>query len=496
MSMDLPPPQIPVSIPVQRMQISSHKRSIQFGVYHLYLMGFESFSESDINHLVDHPTSAESVIRYLSNELYRKGFITSRVMYAVKGSDLYVMAVNKSVRSIKGPSDLVKFFSGLSQDKPFAISKFEASRALASAYADRIGLSVQTRFVDVSDTQVDLELKTSSIPTGSFSGSLSLGNAGSRYSGRNLLDATLKSASRGGLEASVNAQTSIFESKTELNAGSYKNIAARLDQISSIGSFGLGARITSFSIDNTPVPYSGRYNDFSIDWSNVVSATLSSRSLLNIKAGLSNRESSIESSGQTFFEEKYTYIDVTPSYVTSWANNRLTTSVQISGGRAQSLLNSYATDGYFVIRPIARYVRKHNNDYSFTAVVAGQWANAAIPEFQQWTLGGADALSAYLPSTYYGDAGYLIRLSEKRTIEFAKNCSIAGEVFVETGNVTTNDPKNMNTSTGKPSDYGIGISFQAYEHLSIKLSSAKAFNENSNTKDSKANFYATATLSF
>jgi hemolysin activation/secretion protein len=118
------------------------------------------------------------------------------------------------------------------------------------------------------------------------------------------------------------------------------------------------------------------------------------------------------------------------------------------------------------------YVQSLPAGFSVGFNLNGQYANATVPQNQQWVIGGFGNLTAFLPAVLVGDGGGLGRLNLGAPSWAWKGYSITGSAFVEAGLVRSHfTPANAPT-TRTLADAGLSLSGNTPFGTSLSLAYA------------------------
>lgn len=492
MPIAFPPPALPQAIPVAQVPRGAMAIPYAFGQYRVQLIGFADYDADELERLVKRSHDAEKLVLGLSDLVYRHGDLSARIRYAVAGKQLYVLLIRRPVRALRGSPGITRFFEGTEQSA-FDFNRFERARVLASGYADRAGLQVQARFIDAPGDRADLELRATPDPEARhLHVHASAGNQGSRFAGRNLVGGGL-SLSGGGVEAVVDVKTAISGEENEQTMGDYLEGTGQISRVSTVGIFGLSARRIDFSLDGPP-EIDGWFQEYGVEWSNVLRASPHSRLLGRVRLSYADRQSELASSDEDFFHERYSALELNPSYNWQADGQQFEASAALLLGQAGSQLNSAADDSFQLLRPLLRYTWRYGDHLAISATGATQWTGAAVPEYQQWTLGGIDMMSAFLPATFFGDSGYYLRVGGELGFTPGKHWKTALQVFAERGQVETNGASDA--TTGGVNDAGVGFSASYQRKLDLRLAAARPIGGDDSIDEQRADYYATVSLRY
>lgn len=495
MPVALPPPVPPEPVPIAEVQRHAETIRYRFGEHALYLLAFGDIDRDAIDRLVHEAPTAEHIVLGLSYLVYLRGDMTSQVVYSIDGDRIYVMRLQRRLRNVRGAPELRRFFEEAHSDGRLEAASFERSRVLASAYSDRAGLDVRPRFVDAPGGAVDLDLSARVDDDASrFATSMEINNHGSRFAGRNLVALGVTGNSRGGTQGQLRLKTApaaINESQVE---GDYLEGEVQLNTVSPGGIVGLSARRIDFSADAGQFVLRGWYQEYGLEWSDVLDASATSRTMLRLRGAYSDRQSEREADSWNLFTEQYVLAELTPTYATSLPFGRFDAAVSAVGAWAQEQVASASAERFQLVRPMLRVRWDQDANAALTLTAAGQWASDVVAESQQWTLGGNGSLSAYTPAALIGDHGSLVRLGESGRWNTHAGWTLTAELFAEYGTAqrsgATSGPRIEASNAG----LSLGASWRGT--LELGVSGARPIEGPELADDALADFYATLKLNF
>jgi hemolysin activation/secretion protein len=143
----------------------------------------------------------------------------------------------------------------------------------------------------------------------------------------------------------------------------------------------------------------------------------------------------------TITDQHYDFVSAGASFNRAFAafgaNASLAASVTVSKGLsapAGSFLLAGAPDTRFaLVQGSVNYTQALPMGYAAGLSWSGQWADATVPQNQQWVLGGFGNLTAWLPAVLVGDIGTLARASVSTPAWTWSGLSLTGGAFVEGG---------------------------------------------------------------
>lgn len=470
MPLDHLPPLQPSATPVTENVRAAKALRYQFGTHILHLLSFDHLPRSALDRLVREASTAEAVVLELSRMAYLEGQMSAQVLYAVDGNNVYVMLVQRPVRRLAARPDLQAFFDGAVHDGRIDAQTFERGRVLASAYADRSGEKVEPRLVETPDGRfVDLELRArDDRDADRFVAHVETNNHGSRFSGPNLLSLGLSASIGGGVQAALQGRTAPAQLNTDDAIADYREYELQLSRVGPGGVWGVGGRRLDFALKDQSVPVEGWYQEYGLEWSDVLTADLGSRWLLRLRGAYSDRQTMLGTGREAAFLEQYVLAEAAPTAAAALGTGRIEASLGIVGGWALAQIQSNAAEQVQILRPGLRLHWQQTAATAMTLTASGQWATAIVPEAQQWTLGGAGSLTAYVPATLLGDGGVLARLTQGVRFGDTGGWSLTVDLFGEYGSAERTDADRQSAT-----DVGLSLGLSWRRTLELAVSAAR-----------------------
>ncbi len=345
------------------------------------------------------------------------------------------------------PAEFDRFFN--ITDRPDLTTEMVTRRAIiANQYAARDGERLQSSFSPAEQPGgSDLTVTASKIPGFKpLSGSLLLGNYGSRYASSYVTGGNVLYHPGGGAELSANYLAGLPYWSRDSRDSQYHSQGFGGSLITPWGTYGLSAQKTHYQLGRSSYPLNttGDTASYAVSGSQLIYAT--ERAQLRLTQGFAHVDNRT-----TVFGGGYTVVDQRYDYVTAGLNFSQSYSI---GGLAGSFSANYAYNrgtsarsGTFLLSdaPTAATPLFHYSDLSLTAqqelpsgylaqaTVNGQWAQDTLPQQQQWVLGGLGNLTAYNAGIIVGDEGYAVRLSLQSPSKEYGPFRVTPNVFVERG---------------------------------------------------------------
>ncbi len=492
-----PPPVTPAPVSVAQVQRTAKAVRYRFGAHTLHLFAFEELDRDAVDRLMREAPTAEHAVLGLSQLAYHSGYLTSQVLYAVDGNQVYVMLVQRRLRTVRGEPDLKRFFSSAVDDGRIDQASFERGRVLASAYSDRAQMDVRPHFVHAPGGSVDLDLRAQPDDSANmFSASMELNNHGSRFAGRNLIALGLTGNSSGGSQGLLRVKAAPSAINDTETIGEYLEGELQFSTVSPAGVTGLTGRRINFSAGDGNDELTGWYQEYGLEWSDVLAASAATRTMVRVRAAYSDRQSERAVDSAPLFGERYALAEITPTYAASFGFGRFDAALGIIGGWALDQYASAAAERFQLLRPMLRVRWQQTANLALTLTGAGQWASDVVAEAQQWTLGGNGSLSAYVPAALVGDRGTLARLSEGVKWDRASGWTLSGELFVEHGTAERFGVGGGSSTRLSGSDAGIALGAGWRRLFQVDVSMAQPIGGPKFSADARADFYGTFKLSF
>jgi len=497
MAVALPPPETPILMKMADVPRDAKASVHRFGKYRLNLIGFETIDRLEVRTLIREAPNAEQLIVGLANLVYRSGRMTARIAYAISGQDVYIVLVPRKLREIKARPELRRFFSDSAVDADFDISSFERARLLASAYSTREAWTVQSRFVGAPGNTVDLQLRAEpSVQNDTQKIEVEASNRGSRFAGRNLVGASFATGLPNGYHGMIRGRLAPAQINEASTRGEYLEGEANLNRVGASGVIGLGLRRIEFSVSTDEAELSGWLQEASLEYSDIVMASLTGRGLYGLRLSYSDRQTVLEPGGQSVFQERYSYLEFAPSYSASFGNDRMDLSLSLIGGAASAQKNSFAAADVFLVRPLWKYTWQQSEAYSLALIAVGQWSADVVPESQQWTLGGDGSAAAYAPASLIGDSGFLLRIGQSYAFPLWRGWSRSAELYSEYGHVQRNALPGHSSMQDRVADAGVGLKLSWRRHLDLSVSAAVPVQQPRQPEAERTDFYASITLRY
>jgi hemolysin activation/secretion protein len=448
MAIALPPPITPQQGPPLELRDQSLTQkvvTIEYKGIHVHVFGSERVSAERIRAAVNAADNISDAVRAVGYLYYVSGYPAALVTYATVGQiqyDVYVRVVPGRVRDVEAPAALMPYFSDLKAAKePLTSSGFERDRALADAEAERSGLQYKPVFKPVGGDEVVLDLGEAAPGSKQWTVLGTFSNYGNRYAGPYLATAGGRLSFSSGDEFTLTGATSVrvlglggshSEPFHEGDGGWYR--------VTPLGVFGLQGRYGDFSQTLQGFQFNGEFSSGSATWLYPLYSDFQHR--LNLQAKIERDHEDVDapalsanctglvdqllidlglatcpsSPGGEVLSELYNFAELNLSYVARAQHGEHQAELQAGvvvrkGLGPHEAGGSSASLDFFLWQPSfsARYSLAPR--WSVLADGNFQFSNSALPQLQQFVLGGPASLHAYEAGAGIGDHGENLRLS-------------------------------------------------------------------------------------
>jgi hemolysin activation/secretion protein len=359
------------------------------------------------------------------------GYPVTQLSYARNADVVYVQLTPLGVKTVSGPPRLAAFFNGIETEQPLSEATLERRRLLASLYADRSDMSVQPKLIADDSSGTVFDLKPDRQPRSTPIASLDFGNPGNRFVGRYFSNAELRYAFDSGDEIKAAWNHGFTDLGETRGADGYEEQNLAWSRVTRYGVFGLSARNVDYGqqLEN-PAPLRNNLLHYDGDIQRVQASGLyplmarhSWRWLLDTSADYSYRRYRETSTDTLMQKQEYGSLQLGSFYVADLTAMQQPLDLSIGAtvrkglGDDRSAQDNVAADlGYLSLRPELRLNWSLGMQWRLRFDALGQYSSDVLPVEEQWVLGGADGVQAFLPGVAVGDSGAIAKLAlERRT---------------------------------------------------------------------------------
>lgn len=500
MSIALPPPVTPQLGTVEQLQPqASAGVVVAYQNYQLHVAAANILDEAAINKAVAGADTISNAIRNIAGAAYAAGYPAAQVLYVASGNEVYVVVQPGEVSAVRADDALQPYFEGLEAAKPLRDSDLERRRSLASMLADRAGYDITPVFEPDGNGGQVLDLEKNVKKHDPTQINIDFGNPGNRFASRYFLDLGLKTASNYGDEFRLFWREGLPNVGTAAG-GDYHEQNLSWNRVTPFGVYGLGGRYNSYQFTSTTgsvtTPFLGRLWSVEAIYLYPIFASFDSRWTAQGKLDYNDKKGEIDSTATTaafeYQREKYFSLEAATSYARNFTFIDHLWNVEIGGTVRKGLGDDekttfpiHANQGYTLFRGVSAlklYWQPGttsigwNPNLTSGLELSGQYSKDALPEQQQWVIGGQGNLTTALPGVATGDSGYLFRAYTETTLAapYLKGVDLRPKVFIETGSTAFELPK-LGQATGDQSvvDIGFEVGFKYRQWLDGSIAYAR-----------------------
>ncbi len=375
--------------------------AIAFKNYRLHFPAAGELGAATIRRAVARAGSIDELLIDLSRAYYADGQLSTQLVYAQDGRDIYLTVRQRQITEVQAPKALQPYFESLVGLPSLIDRDFEPHRALAGVYAQRAGIDAKARLEPTAEG-VSLRIEPTDTHAPPTSLSAEFGNPGNRFVGRHFLDLDLRHSDASGDQFKMLWNTAL----SKLNHGEaddYNEETLDWSRVTTFGIWGINGRALDYSSESGR---DGQLREGQLTWLMPIDATLRSRLLLEGRADYVNRESS---GPDSHLREEYPSAQIGVSYSYSASPSigplDLDVSMTLRKGLRNELSDTGAKLDYLLWQPTISVNLAFSDDWTTALLVAAQLASDPLPIESQWVLGGMDNIAAYLPGIAVGDSG-------------------------------------------------------------------------------------------
>jgi hypothetical protein len=542
MAIDLPPVIPPQASSAERIEQYAAAQSdaiidLKIGEYDLRISGNRYLSREQIDLIMTVVKTPAQAINALTQAYYQLGHLLVTVYFAHRDNTIFAHVINGHLAEIEAPESISPYFSSLIGDQDLTRSEFETKRVLADLKSERAGLDYGVSYQLSEDLTAFTIVLTESKKEDHDSTDLSLSanNYGNRFLGRYFANATLKHDFKGGIQASVSYDRALIE-LGEVNGGDYYNgYSFRLNYPSSFGLYGIEARYTEdrrrtngMMTSEGPSPIDGflctiplvceltggldlsassgttteaarrrlvsKVRSVALTGEQVISSNAVHR--FTVSQRLENVDSVIDIDGfGNALDEPQTSLELGLKYNKLihlfGLDSQLTTQGFIEAGlesdagtlgtdtREGEVATGRRTGEFLVFKPRLALKTAVSDWATLKTDVIGQFSNdQQLPLQQQFFLGGAAGLSAYLPGVLVGDSGSYAKLALESNGFPLFGLTFKPALFVEHGQAWYEDASGQAGDTREIADAGFSLKTELGKYFVSEILAATPIYDN------------------
>ncbi|WP_428310068.1 ShlB/FhaC/HecB family hemolysin secretion/activation protein [Hydrocarboniphaga sp.] len=413
------------------------------------------------------------------------GYPATQLTYARSGDVVYVQLTPGGVSSVSGPPRLAAFFRGIEREQPLTDATLERRQLLASLYADRSDLTVQPKLI-AGDAGTVFDLKPDRQSRSTPIASVDFGNPGNRFVGRYFSNAELRYAFDSGDEFKASWNHGFTDLGETRGADGYEEQNLVWSRVTPYGVFGLGGRNVDYgqNLEN-PAPLRNNLLHYDSDIQRLQASALLPlmarrdwRWLLDASADYSHRRYRETTTDSLMQNQEYGSLQLASFYVADATLLLQPLDISVGASLRKGLGDDRSGDqqvaadlGYLSLRPELRLNWNLGMQWRLRFDALGQYSRDILPVEEQWVLGGADGVQAFLPGVAVGDSGAIAKLALERNSGQLGALRLRIGVFSEYGYAKFSD---AGAAVDAQSVADIGIALRAsLRHVEASVSAAE-----------------------
>lgn len=400
----------------------------------------------------------------LDRAYQKAGFFLTGLRGEVQGKEVAIQVIHGRITETDMVPSLAPFFRGVEEREDLDRNTIIRKSVLADFYAAREGVRPKVDFAAASEpggskitvTEEPIEGAKSSDVTVSFN------NLGSRYSSRYVAQGVAVVRPGLGLEITANYTRGLPGLSPDSGGSRYDAAAAGISSVTPWGLYGATYTSTRYRIGRALETHpTGTIDIAAVNGTQLPYADETARWVFTESFTHTTNVVNVFDDAFTLTDQDYGFLSAGTNFSKSFSvlgqNASLRAGLTVSQGissRSGTLTSADpgVPDPHFtLIQGNLGYNQALPNGYSAALTWNGQWADATLPQNQQWVLGGLGNLTAWLPAVLVGDRGMLARASVFSPPWALDDLSVSGSAFVEAGVVTSHD-----RPIGTPVSRGLG----------------------------------------
>lgn len=392
--------------------------------YRYTVSGNTLLPETEIRTAMQSASAPEAAIAALRRAYTDKGYFLVAVVAQVQAQEVRVDVTQGRLAHVEGPAELAAYFNDLLGRDTVRNPQVVRRGLLAQADAATNGEQPRISFVPAAEHGAST-LRIDTVPlkeSRTASGSVTVGNLGNRYAGHDLVQVQGQLQHHG-----YTVQATHTRALTGIDQDSrgayYAATGATLAKVTPAGWFQLDGSTTRYrlGVAFAPLDPGGTVKVFGAGATQLLYAADARRWTLAEGLHRIHDRETVFDGAYALRDQRYDVLDLGSQ--ASWRVTGLAgraASLNLGGGfKLGGLGGSHGfasgpgnPEGRFRI-----YTARAGVDqalvggYSAQVELSAQTTPDTLPSYEQWVLGGSNALAAWFPGTLVGDRGYLGRVT-------------------------------------------------------------------------------------
>lgn len=448
MPIDFPPPPTPQQGDLAALHADSAAGAVavDIGIYVLRVFAPGIFTEAEIRSITAGTLDLSRAVRLLNAAAQNKGVVAPRTQYVRDGDDIYVSIRPGTLAAVEAPRPLQRYFTGLVGEEPLLVGDFEKRRLLGGVHAARMGADFTPVFTPAPDGGYRMTLKRNADVVSSGAARVNFSNFGNRFTGREFLDLDARQGTRWGDEFSAQARTAAtLTGIDDVEPGNeYNELQLGWNRVTPYGLVGVSARMIDYRQQFSTLAFNGQIKSLDFGYTGIVVSNASQRLTVQARADYVEKRLEFAASGILAQLEPYGSLELGTVWTASFRvlGQGLLSQASLAVRRGLGDWGPERTNSdldYWLLRP-GFSLRTLAEGFAGELQVLSQLAQVAVPEQQQWVVGGIGSLHAYVPGVAIGDRGLSARLIGEAPALSVSRFSLKPRLFLEWGAAEYSDP--------------------------------------------------------
>ena len=416
------------------------------------------------------------------------------------GGNLYVYEGRLTETDI--PEPLQGYFARFVDQPAVKEQAFRRRAILADAHADLAGydtIALYDRGKDPGTVRMDVKVRELEPERKTYS--LGVSNGGNRFVGEYFASAQARHATVNGRQYRGSLETAFSGNGASADDGDLYTVALGVDQITPLSTFDINVSHTDYEYSVDPsfenggdlfepegsqeqIRFDGATSVVAINAAQIAVAW--SRTRLSLIESLQYIADAVDrqGNGATVLDEQYATVGLRAKLAHQFRGDR-GIQLTVTPGFKQSFAESIepngsvfneADDQFRTASLDTRLSGQLADSLSFFVDTSYQWAFDALPQYEEWVLGGAGRMAAWSPGILVGDQGSYVIAAIDRDAFAVAGMQVNARLFAEYGGAEFE--QRADTPNRGVADAGIRLSTQLLDNrLSLQLTSAAVIDD-------------------
>jgi hemolysin activation/secretion protein len=441
-----PPPAIvePAQRPAEPLTVESHG-------YYYVVRGNLVLPANVVRTVIENNATPKEALDALNVEYKKAGYPFIALKADVNSKLVAVEVISGRITDINAPDDLRPYYAGLLGASELTRDDLIEKSAMADIYAGRSGTRTVVSFEPGKEVGgTTMNVKEDPVPGAKpWSASLNFGNLGSRYSSRYTWSATGSLRPGAGMELTAAYTQGIPGLTVDSRGSQYQNGIVGGTIATPWGVYGATWNGVTYKNGDVSAPLNpeGDIYTAALTGTQLVYADDVSRFVIN--EGLTYVDNSVYVFDNTYLltAQQYGYATLGLLYSRSLSVLGQIGSFSLAANVLQGLTPRRGTflpadpgvpDPHFsAVQASLTYNQNLPYEVQFSLSLSGQYADATMPQNNQWVVGGYSNLTAWLPAVLVGDGGLLARAVLQSPGWGYAGYTVGANAFAEAGTVVS-----------------------------------------------------------